>query len=88
MKKLHSKHWNFKHEAINHIAEENAQALKGGKDLEKNRVRAILFTFNRCVKEGSLPITTVTLDMFNNFLANTRGTDSSKAQELKLELHS
>ena len=34
VKKLHSKHWNFKHEAINHIAEESSQALKGGgKDL-------------------------------------------------------
>ena len=50
VKKLHSKNWNFKHEAVNQIAEDTKQL--SGKSITKNRVRCLIFVFNRTIKEG------------------------------------
>lgn len=50
MKKLHSKHWNFKLEALNVILDDVRKWVGGGGELEKNRVKAVLFTFNKIIK--------------------------------------
>ena len=74
-------------EAINHIFEECSGSLKSsGKEIDKNRVKLVVFVFNKSIKEGSLPILNVALDLLNTLLVTTKNSSPNKAQEIKAEL--
>lgn len=63
VKKLHSKHWSFKLEALGVIYAETRKWLAGDVELEKNKVKSVLFCFNRVCREGNFQLNSLNLDL-------------------------
>ena len=54
-----------------------------GQNIERNRIKCTIFVFNRCIKEGSFPISSASLDVIDG-LCKCR---INKAADYRTELH-
>lgn len=69
---MHSKHWSFKLEALNAIIEESKKYIAATNELEKNRVKSILFTFNKIMKEGNFQLNMINLDLLTELVSSKK----------------
>ena len=69
---MHSKHWSFKLEALNAIIEESKKYIAATNELEKNRVKSILFTFNKIIKEGNFQLNMINLDLLTELVSSKK----------------